>query len=51
MRPATRRRALDEPMPEPPPPILKSWTRLYAAVLLNLALLVAVFYAFTKVFS
>ena len=51
MRPAMRRRALDDEMPEPPPPILKSWPRLYAAVLINLALLVAVFYAFTRFFS
>jgi hypothetical protein len=29
----------------------KLWRRLYAAVLLNLALLIAVFYAFTKAFE
>lgn len=30
---------------------MKSWRRLYTAVLLNLALLVALFYAFTKAFA
>lgn len=39
-------------MPDsPPPPIGKSWPRLYAAVLINLAVLVALFYAFTRYFS
>lgn len=37
--------------PEAPPPIMKSWKRLYAVVLLNLAVLVALFYAFTKAFA
>lgn len=32
------------------PPIGKTWRRLYAAVLLNLALLIAIFYAFTRAF-
>jgi hypothetical protein len=32
------------------PPIAKSWPRLYAAVLLNLAFLIAVFYAITRAF-
>lgn len=36
---------------EAPPPIGGSWKRLYVAVLLNLALLVAIFYAFTKAFA
>jgi hypothetical protein len=30
---------------------MKSWRRLYTVVLLNLALLVALFYLFTKVFA
>jgi hypothetical protein len=30
---------------------MKSWRRLYTAVLLNLALLVALFYLFTKAFA
>jgi hypothetical protein len=37
--------------PDPPPPIGKSWGRLYAAVLINLALLILIFYTFTKVFE
>jgi hypothetical protein len=36
---------------DPPPPILKTWRRLYAAVLINLALLVALFYLFTRAFA
>lgn len=44
-----------EPEPESkgedPPPIGGSWRNLYAAVVLNLALLVLLFYAFTKAFS
>ena len=36
---------------EEPPPILGSWKRLYALVLLNLALLIALFYLFTKWFE
>ena len=38
-------------MIETPPPIGKTWRRLYAAVLLFLALQVIVFYAFTKAFQ
>lgn len=33
------------------PPILSSWNRLYTAVLLNLALLIVLFYLFTKAFD
>lgn len=40
-----------EPEVEPPPPIGKTWRNLYAAVLLNLALLIALFYIFTKAFD
>ncbi len=36
---------------EDPPPIGRSWRVLYAAVVLNLALLILLFYAFTKAFS
>jgi hypothetical protein len=36
---------------EDPPPIGRSWRVLYAAVLLNLALLILLFHAFTKAFS
>lgn len=34
-----------------PPPIGKTWTRLYAVVLAALAAEVLLFYAFTKVFE
>ncbi len=37
--------------PEEPPPFLGSWPRVYAAVLLYLALLIAAFYGFTKAFA
>jgi hypothetical protein len=33
------------------PPILSSWKRLYTVVLLNLALLIVLFYLFTKAFD
>jgi len=36
---------------EEPPPIGRSWRVLYAVVVLNLALLIVLFYAFTKAFS
>jgi len=35
---------------EEPPPFGGSWKKLYAAVLLNLAALVALFYLFTRAF-
>jgi hypothetical protein len=38
-------------MTEPPPPILKTWPRLYAAVLLALALEIVLFYALTRSFA
>jgi hypothetical protein len=34
-----------------PPPVGKTWRRLYAAVLLWLAAQIALFYAFTKAFE
>lgn len=34
-----------------PPPFGRSWTMLYAAVLINLAVLILLFYLFTKVFE
>ena len=34
-----------------PPPVLGSWPRLYALVLLNLALCIILFRLFRKVFS
>ena len=36
---------------EQPPPIGKTWPRLYAAVLINLALMIAIFWYFTKTFE
>ena len=39
------------PMPDEPPPFLGSWKRVYTAVLLYLATLIALFYAFTRIFS
>jgi len=33
------------------PPIGKTWANLYAAVLINLALLIVLFYAFTRAFE
>jgi hypothetical protein len=36
---------------EEPPPFGGSWNRLYAAVLLNLAALAALFYLFTRYFG
>jgi hypothetical protein len=37
-------------VPEEPPPVGGSWTTLYAVVLLNLAVLVVLFYLFTRAF-
>jgi hypothetical protein len=42
---------MKEEMPDAPPPFLRTWRRVYIAVLIYLALLIAVVYAFTKVFS
>jgi hypothetical protein len=36
---------------EEKPPILSSWKRLYTLVLLNLLLLIVLFYLFTKIFD
>lgn len=36
---------------EEPPPLFKSWTTWYAVVLINLAVLVLLFYWFTKTFE
>ena len=38
-------------MPDEPPPFLRTWRRVYAAVLLYLAVLIVVFYAFMRAFS
>lgn len=34
-----------------PPPVLGAWSRLYALVLIELALCILLFYAFERVFS
>lgn len=39
------------PTPEEPPPFGRSWKTLYAVVLANLAVLVVLFYLFTRWFS
>ena len=41
----------NRPAGEEPPPFGRSWRVLYAVVLANLALLILLFYAFTKAFS
>ncbi|HVF26899.1 MAG TPA: hypothetical protein VM943_01585 [Pyrinomonadaceae bacterium] len=41
----------DERPVNEPPPFGGSWTVLYAAVLINLAVLILLFYLFTKVFE
>jgi len=38
-------------MPDEPPPFLGTWPRVYAAVLIYLAVLIVLFYAFTRFFS
>jgi hypothetical protein len=38
-------------MKEEPPPILGSWTRIYAAVVVYLVTVITLFYTFTKVFN
>ena len=38
-------------LPDEPPPFLGSWRRVYVAVIVYVAVLIAVFYAFTKAFN
>ena len=38
-------------MPDDPPPFLGTWRHVYTAVLIYLALLITVFYAFMRIFS
>jgi hypothetical protein len=38
-------------MPDDPPPFLGTWPRVYTAVLVYLATLIVLFYAFTRFFS
>jgi hypothetical protein len=39
------------PMPDDPPPILGTWKRLYTFVLCWLAVVILLFYAFTRFFA
>ena len=41
----------DDSYEEQPPPIGRTWKRLYTAVILFLLFQIAVFYAFTKAFE
>jgi hypothetical protein len=47
----TAQRATESSTGEAPPPVGGSWRTLYAVVLLNLAVLVALFYLFTRAFA
>ena len=38
-------------LPDEPPPLLGAWPRVYAAVIVYLALLIALCYVFTRAFS
>ncbi len=38
-------------IPDEPPPILRTWKRVYAAVLIYLAVVVTIFYWFTRHFA
>lgn len=38
-------------MPDEPPPFLGTWRRVYAGVIIYLALLITLFYGFTRAFS
>jgi hypothetical protein len=38
-------------VPDGPPPVLKTWPRVYTAVLIYLVLLVTFLYVFTRLFS
>ncbi len=40
-----------EPINEEPPPFLGTWRRIYTAILVYLAVLIVVFYLFTKAFA
>lgn len=37
--------------PDEPPPFLRTWSRVYTAVLLYLVVVIALLYAFTTVFN
>jgi hypothetical protein len=38
-------------MPDDPPPFLGTWPRVYAVVLVYLAVLISIFYVFTRFFA
>ena len=38
-------------LPDEPPPFLGTWRRVYTAIVLYLAALIAVFYLFTRAYS
>jgi hypothetical protein len=38
-------------LPDEPPPFLGSWRRVYVTVIVYVAVLIAVFYAFTKAYN
>ena len=40
-----------EPDPSEPPPLLRTWGRVYAALLAYLTLLIALFWLFQRVFT
>ena len=48
LRPTAEEHDLEE---EPPPPFGRTWMRLYLLVLLNLAVLIVVFYIFKRAFA
>ena len=39
---------VEKPPADEPPPFLKTWGRVYSVVLIELALIVAIFYALTR---
>lgn len=41
----------DQFPPEPPPPVFRSWNQMYAFVLVLHALIIFLFYLFTKYYS
>ena len=47
----TNRSERNEPAREEPPPVGGSWATLYAVVLTSLAVLVVLFYLFTRAFG
>ncbi len=40
-----------EMMPDEPPPFLGTWKRVYAAILVYLAVVISLFYVFTRTFN